>query len=190
MYHARSSSIAATIGGNLKGRLASRKRRVARGRLAVPAVRVSAEHYRYDQQVQRAGRRLLKYQHRIGAMALQRVLCCFWEQAAKGSALLSRREPARGRAGRGGCAGVYAATQGMVAKLGDGVTAFGAALESGAGFTAAFSAGLTAAFGEKRRARYSARLKASKTAISTVGDVRPQCRCGRRSSGRCSTEKG
>lgn len=52
------------------------------------------------------------------------------------------------------------ALQGMVAKLGDGVTAFGAALESGAGFTAAFSAGLTAAFGEEARARYSARLTA------------------------------
>ena len=63
------------------------------------------------------------------------------------------------------------ALQGMVAKLGDGVTAFGAALESGAGFTAAFSAGLTAAFGEEAAGKVLGAIKGIKTAISTVGDV-------------------
>ena len=61
--------------------------------------------------------------------------------------------------------------QGMVAKLGDGVTAFGAALESGAGFTAAFSAGLTAAFGEEAAGKVLGAIEGIKTAISTVGDV-------------------
>ena len=63
------------------------------------------------------------------------------------------------------------ALQGMVAKLGDGVTAFGAALESGAGFTAAFSAGLTAAFGEEAAGKALGAIEVIKTAISTVGDV-------------------
>ena len=63
------------------------------------------------------------------------------------------------------------ALQGMVAKLGDGVTAFGAALESGAGFTAAFFAGLTAAFGEEAAGKVLGAIKGIKTAISTVGDV-------------------
>ena len=63
------------------------------------------------------------------------------------------------------------ALQGMVAKLGDGVTAFGAALESGAGFTAAFSAGLTAAFGEEAAGKVLGAIEGIKTAISTVGDV-------------------
>lgn len=63
------------------------------------------------------------------------------------------------------------ALQGMVAKLGDGVTAFGAALESGAGFTAAFSAGLTAAFGEEAAVKVLGAIEGIKTAISTVGDV-------------------
>ena len=63
------------------------------------------------------------------------------------------------------------ALQGMVAKLGDGVTAFGAALESGAGFTAAFSAGLTAAFGEEAAGKVLGAIDGIKTAISTVGDV-------------------
>lgn len=63
------------------------------------------------------------------------------------------------------------ALQGMVAKLGDGVTAFGAALESGAGFTAAFSAGLTAAFGEEAVGKVLGAIDGIKTAISTVGDV-------------------
>lgn len=63
------------------------------------------------------------------------------------------------------------ALQGMVAKLGDGVTAFGAALESGAGFTAAFSAGLTAAFGEEAAGKILGAIEGIKTAISTVGDV-------------------
>lgn len=63
------------------------------------------------------------------------------------------------------------ALQGMVAKLGDGVTAFGAALESGAGFTAAFSAGLTAAFGEKAAGKVLGAIEGIKTAISTVDDV-------------------
>lgn len=63
------------------------------------------------------------------------------------------------------------ALQGMVAKLGDGVTAFGAALESGAGFTAAFSAGLTAAFGEEAAGNVLGAIEGIKTAISTVGDV-------------------
>ena len=63
------------------------------------------------------------------------------------------------------------ALQGMVAKLGDGVTAFGAALESGAGFTAAFSAGLTAAFGEEAAGKVLGTIEGIKTAISTVGDV-------------------
>ena len=63
------------------------------------------------------------------------------------------------------------ALQGMVAKLGDGVTAFGAALESGAGFTAAFSAGLTAAFGEEAAGKVLGAIGGIKTAISTVGDV-------------------
>ena len=63
------------------------------------------------------------------------------------------------------------ALQGMVAKLGDGVTAFGAALESGAGFTAAFSAGLTAAFGEEAVGKVLGAIEGIKTAISTVGDV-------------------
>ena len=63
------------------------------------------------------------------------------------------------------------ALQGMVAKLGDGVTAFGAALESGAGFTAAFSAGLTAAFGEEAAGKVFGAIEGIKTAISTVGDV-------------------
>ena len=63
------------------------------------------------------------------------------------------------------------ALQGMVAKLGDGVTAFGAALESGSGFTAAFSAGLTAAFGEKAAGKVLDAIEGIKTAISTVGDV-------------------
>lgn len=63
------------------------------------------------------------------------------------------------------------ALQGMVAKLGDGVTAFGAALESGAGFTAAFSAGLTAAFGEEATGKVLGAIEGIKTAISTVGDV-------------------
>ena len=63
------------------------------------------------------------------------------------------------------------ALQGMVAKLGDGVTAFGAALESGAGFTAAFSAGLTAAFGEEAAGKVLDAIEGIKTAISTVGDV-------------------
>lgn len=59
------------------------------------------------------------------------------------------------------------ALQGMVAKLGDGVTA----LESGAGFTAAFSAGLTAAFGEEAAGKVLGAIEGIKTAISTVGDV-------------------
>ena len=63
------------------------------------------------------------------------------------------------------------ALQGMVAKLGDGVTAFGAALESGAGFTAAFSAGLTAAFVEEAAGKVLGAIEGIKTAISTVGDV-------------------
>lgn len=63
------------------------------------------------------------------------------------------------------------ALQGMIAKLGDGVTAFGAALESGAGFTAAFSAGLTAAFGEEAAGKVLGAIEGIKTAISTVGDV-------------------
>ena len=63
------------------------------------------------------------------------------------------------------------ALQGMVAKLGDGVTAFGAALESGAGFTVAFSAGLTAAFGEEAAGKVLGAIEGIKTAISTVGDV-------------------
>lgn len=63
------------------------------------------------------------------------------------------------------------ALQGMVAKLGDGVTAFGAALESGAGFTAAFSAGLTAAFGEEAAGKVLGAIEGIKTAISKVGDV-------------------
>lgn len=63
------------------------------------------------------------------------------------------------------------ALQGMVAKLDDGVTAFGAALESGAGFTAAFSAGLTAAFGEEAAGKVLGAIEGIKTAISTVGDV-------------------
>lgn len=63
------------------------------------------------------------------------------------------------------------ALQGMVAKLGDGVTAFGAALESGAGFTAAFSAGLTAAFGEEAVGKVLGAIDGIKTAISAVGDV-------------------
>lgn len=63
------------------------------------------------------------------------------------------------------------ALQGMVAKLGDGVTAFGAALESGAGFTTAFSAGLTAAFGEEAAGKVLGAIEGIKTAISTVGDV-------------------
>ena len=63
------------------------------------------------------------------------------------------------------------ALQGMVAKLGDGVTAFGAALESGAGFTAAFSSGLTAAFGEEAAGKVLGAIEGIKTAISTVGDV-------------------
>lgn len=63
------------------------------------------------------------------------------------------------------------ALQGMVAKLGDGVTAFGAALESGAGFTAAFSAGLTAAFGEEAAGKVLGAIEGIKTAISTVEDV-------------------
>ena len=63
------------------------------------------------------------------------------------------------------------ALQGMVAKLGDGVTAFGAALSSGAGFTAAFSAGLTAAFGEEAAGKVLGAIEGIKTAISTVGDV-------------------
>lgn len=63
------------------------------------------------------------------------------------------------------------ALQGMLAKLGDGVTAFGAALESGAGFTAAFSAGLTAAFGEEAAGKVLGAIEGIKTAISTVGDV-------------------
>lgn len=63
------------------------------------------------------------------------------------------------------------ALQSMVAKLGDGVTAFGAALESGAGFTAAFSAGLTAAFGEEAAGKVLGAIEGIKTAISTVGDV-------------------
>mgnify|MGYP001637724842 FL=1 len=63
------------------------------------------------------------------------------------------------------------ALQGMVAKLGDGMTAFGAALESGSGFTAAFSAGLTAAFGEEAAGKVLGAIDGIKTAISTVGDV-------------------
>lgn len=63
------------------------------------------------------------------------------------------------------------ALQGMVANLGDGVTAFGAALESGAGFTAAFSAGLTAAFGEEAAGKVLGAIEGIKTVISTVGDV-------------------
>lgn len=63
------------------------------------------------------------------------------------------------------------ALQGMVAKLGDGVTAFGAALESGAGFTAAFSAGLTAVFGEEAAGKVLGAIDGIKTAISAVGDV-------------------
>lgn len=63
------------------------------------------------------------------------------------------------------------ALQGMVAKLGDGVTAFGAALESGAGFTVAFSAGLTTAFGEEAAGKVLGAIEGIKTAISTVGDV-------------------
>ena len=63
------------------------------------------------------------------------------------------------------------ALQGMVAKLGDGVTAFGAALESGAGFTAAFSAGLTAAFGEEAAGKVLGAIDGIKTAIPAVGDV-------------------
>lgn len=63
------------------------------------------------------------------------------------------------------------ALQGMVAKLGDGVTAFGAALESGAGFTAAFSAGLMAAFGEEAAGKLLGAIDGIKTAISAVGDV-------------------
>lgn len=63
------------------------------------------------------------------------------------------------------------ALQGMVAKLGDGVTAFGAALESGAGFAVAFSAGLTAAFGEEAAGKVLGAIEGIKTAISTVGDV-------------------
>lgn len=63
------------------------------------------------------------------------------------------------------------ALQGMVAKLGDGVTAFGAALESGAGFTAAFSAGLTAAFGEEAAGKVLGAIDGIKIAISAVGDV-------------------
>lgn len=63
------------------------------------------------------------------------------------------------------------ALQGIVAKLGDGVTTFGAALESGAGFTAAFSAGLTAAFGEEAAGKVLGAIDGIKTAISAVGDV-------------------
>lgn len=63
------------------------------------------------------------------------------------------------------------ALQGMVAKLGDGVTAFGEALSSGSGFTAAFSAGLTAAFGEEAAGKVLGAIEGIKTAISTVGDV-------------------
>lgn len=63
------------------------------------------------------------------------------------------------------------ALQGMVAKLGDGVTAFGEALSSGAGFTVAFSAGLTAAFGEEAAGKVLGAIEGIKTAISTVGDV-------------------
>ena len=63
------------------------------------------------------------------------------------------------------------ALQSMVAKLGDGVTTFGAALESGAGFTAAFSAGLTAAFGEEAAGKVLGAIDGIKTAVSAVGDV-------------------
>lgn len=63
------------------------------------------------------------------------------------------------------------ALQGMVAKLGDGVTAFGEALSSGAGFTAAFSAGLMAAFGEEAAGKVLGAIEGIKTAISTVDDV-------------------
>ena len=63
------------------------------------------------------------------------------------------------------------ALQGMVAKLGDGVTAFGEALSSGVGFTEAFSAGLTAAFGEEAAGKVLGAIDGIKTAISAVGDV-------------------
>lgn len=51
------------------------------------------------------------------------------------------------------------------------VVGLGAALESGAGFTAAFSAGLTAAFGEEAAGKVLGAIEGIKTAISTVGDV-------------------
>ena len=63
------------------------------------------------------------------------------------------------------------ALQGVIAKLGDGVTAFGTALESGAGFTAAFSAGLMAAFGEEAAGKIIGVIDGIRGAISTVGDV-------------------
>lgn len=59
--------------------------------------------------------------------------------------------------------------QGIVSQLGDGVSAFGTALQSGASLMEAFSAGLTAAFGEETAGRVLGVIDSISGAFSTVG---------------------
>lgn len=61
--------------------------------------------------------------------------------------------------------------QGIVAQLGDGVSAFGTALQGGASLMDAFSAGLTAAFGEETAGKVLGVIDAIRGAFSTVGEA-------------------
>ena len=61
--------------------------------------------------------------------------------------------------------------QGIVASLGEGVSAFMASLSSGAGIAESFKAGLTAAFGEDVTATVMGAIASIQGAISTIGDV-------------------
>lgn len=61
--------------------------------------------------------------------------------------------------------------QGIVAQLGDGVSAFGTALQGGASLMDAFSTGLTAAFGEETAGKVLGVIDAISGAFSTVGEA-------------------
>lgn len=61
--------------------------------------------------------------------------------------------------------------QGIVSSMGDGVSAFGTALQNGASLLDAFSAGLTAAFGEEVTEKVLGVIGSISGAFTTVGDA-------------------
>ena len=61
--------------------------------------------------------------------------------------------------------------QGIVSSMGDGVSAFGTALQNGASLLDAFSAGLTAAFGEEATEKVLGVIGSISGAFTTVGDA-------------------